>query len=77
MTTIELVKKLKRESSEVKNSVGGAMFFRNVMDTMLSLNNGVYDEKFNYSHHRSDEEIAQELEKQCSTEDILQTKSLF
>ena len=76
MKTQDLVKKMRNESKEVQNSVGGTHSYRSVMNTVLSNHIemiGNYDD----SRFRTDHEISEIVEKIHSVEEIKSVKNIY
>lgn len=68
MKTIEIVKKMRNESAEVKTSIGGTKSFRSIMYTVCDFNSEITDDGL--GRIRSNDEIAEIVEKKHSREEI-------
>jgi hypothetical protein len=76
MTTLALVNAFYVETKEVKNSVGGLLIFRKIMDYYLQIR-WYQDEASSKMVYRKNHEIAQMIEQKFEKSEIDEVKSIY
>lgn len=76
METTELVSRMRNESNEVKNSIGGTNAFRSIMETVIKYHTEIIGD-FDVFKNRTVKEIAEIVETKHTIKDIESVKNIY